>query len=111
MLRYTYHADNTTFTEPMKAYVEKTFDVLHKYVKADTNVRVVTKLYKNKTVKVEATIKDTHAEVKDVEFYRAVDFLVKKLEGQFRKEKTKQLKYNHDTIRVPDLEIDEEDTF
>lgn len=100
---------NVQISEAMRERAEKKLSTIDKYFneEAQTQARVLAKIY-NEYQKVEVTV-DTpvgllRAEVKESDFYSAIDKAIDKLEDQIRRQKTRLSRKHRDKLSVAFLQ-------
>ena len=112
-MEFIIRGDKIKVTDSMKNYIEEKLGKLEKYLKDGDSVRanVVVKV-RNKTQIVEITIPlktiILRSEESQVDFYKAVDKTIDKLERQLRKNKTRLSKHNKSNKEF--MIIDEEES-
>ncbi len=88
------HGKNVTITQAMHDTTEKKLSMLEKFFQIDeeTNANVTVKVYNN-SLKVEITIFTKvgvlRAEIRNPDYYNALDLAMDKLEDQIRRQKTR----------------------
>lgn len=102
MLTFKFHAVNTTVTDAIRDYAIDRLSTLNKY-HDDSLANVTIKVYNDKSTKATVQIGDLVAKAKDDDLYKAIDLVVEKLDGQYRKEKTKRLKREQHRTATKDL--------
>lgn len=109
----TIQGKNVQITDAMRERAEKKLSTIDKYFKnnEDINARILVKIY-NEYQKVEVTVDAPvgllRAEVKEDDFYSALDRVVDKLEDQIRRQKTRLSRKHNDKLSVAFLEEMEE---
>lgn len=103
---------NVEITESMRMHAEKKLSLLEKYFKDYQSLvaRVLVKVYGSEQkveVSVETPIGLLRAEVKDFDFYAALDRSIDRLEDQIRRYKTKFSHKNKEKLSVAFLEEQE----
>lgn len=100
------HGKNLTITQAMHDTTEKKLSVLEKFFQIDeeTNANVSVKVYNN-SLKLEITIFTKvgvlRAEVRNPDYYNALDLAMDKLEDQIRRQKTRlSRKHNEKLSKV-----------
>ncbi len=102
-MKFQITGKNITITDAMKEATEQKLSKMDKYFIIDESVtaKVLARTYKNEQ-KVEITIftkmMDFRVEVKDDDFYKALDLAIDKLEGQMRKLKTRLDRRHHEYL-------------
>ncbi|VYU21473.1 ribosome-associated translation inhibitor RaiA [Clostridium tertium] len=100
-------AKNTTATPALKDMVEKKLSKVEKYFNPEVEVKTTLSVQKNKQ-RVEITIPFNgvvlRAEEATDDMYKSIDLVVTKLERQIRKQRTKLLKRNHESLRFSAIE-------
>lgn len=105
----TIQGKNVQITDAMRERAEKKLSVIDKYFRFDDDLsaRVLVKIY-NEYQKVEATVNTPagllRAEVKEKDFYNALDRVVDKLEDQIRRQKTRLSRKHNDKLSVAFLQ-------
>ncbi len=88
------HGKNLTITQAMHDTTEKKLAMLEKFfqIDEDTNANVTVKVYNN-SLKVEITVFTKvgvlRAEIRNADYYNAIDLAMDKLEDQIRRQKTR----------------------
>ncbi len=88
------HGKNVTITQAMHDTTEKKLSMLEKFfqIDEDTNANVTVKVYNN-SLKVEITVFTKvgvlRAEIRNPDYYNALDLAMDKLEDQIRRQKTR----------------------
>ena len=88
------HGKNLTITQAMHDTTEKKLSMLEKFfqIDEDTNANVTVKVYNN-SLKVEITVFTKvgvlRAEIRNPDYYNAIDLAMDKLEDQIRRQKTR----------------------
>ncbi len=100
---------NVQITDAMRERADKKLSVLDKYFKdADAiGARLLVKIYNDHhkvEVTVDAPIGLLRAEVREKDFYNALDRVVDKLEDQIRRQKTKYSKKQREKLSIAFLE-------
>ena len=93
-MKISIHGDHVVITESIKNYVESKLSKLEKYFKNDDEIDTIVKIrVKGNMQIIEVTVPSKlftlRAEERNTDLYSAIDLVVKKLEGQIRKNKTK----------------------
>lgn len=105
----TIQGKNVQITDAMRERAEKKLSMIDKYFKEDqeTVARILVKIY-NEYQKVEVTVDSPvgllRAEVKENDFYSALDRAIDKLEDQIRRQKTRLSRKHNDKLSVAFLE-------
>lgn len=105
----TIQGKNVQITDAMRERAERKLSTIDKYFKDPeaTTARVLVKIY-NEYQKVEVTVNAPvgllRAEVKENDFYSALDRVVDKLEDQIRRQKTRLSRKHNDKLSVAFLE-------
>lgn len=116
MITFNVHADNTTVTEAIRAYIDAKLGVLSKYKEVNgATAKVNIKVYPDKNTKIEVTIKNFHAEDRNRDLYAAIDLVIEKLDKQLRRAKTQRLNFrqNRSALKqqfvedIDDTDVDE----
>ena len=108
-MKFQFVGKNIDITESMKNYIQKKIEKLNKYLifNDDVIARIVARTYQT-SQKVEITIPEKfgilRAEVKNKDFYAAVDIAIDKLEKQIRRQKTRLEKRHKDSLTKTLLE-------
>ena len=95
-MKYNIRGDKLTVTKSIKDYVEEKLNKLNKYYEnhEDLDCKVIVRS-KNNLQSIEVTIPLNkfilRAEVSEKDLYAAIDLVVDKLEGQIRKNKTRNV--------------------
>ncbi len=106
------YGENVSITEAMQAKIEKKLSFLEKYFVIDesTVAQVRVKVY-SYYQKVEVTIPTKvgilRAEVKDKDFYSAMDLAIDKLEDQIRRQKTRLSRRHKEKLAKTFIEEEE----
>ena len=93
-MKISIHGDHVVITESIKNYVESKLSKLEKYFKENEDLETIVKIrVKGNMQIIEVTVPSKlftlRAEERNSDLYTAIDLVVKKLEGQIRKNKTK----------------------
>lgn len=93
-MKISIHGDHVVITESIKNYVESKLSKLEKYFKNDDAIETIVKIKVRGNMQIiEVTVPSKlftlRAEERNADLYSAIDLVVKKLEGQIRKNKTK----------------------
>ena len=93
-MKFDIYGENVSVTEAMREKIEKKLSFLEKYFVIDSNtvaqVRVkLDSFYQKVEVNMPTKIGLLRAEVKDKDFYNAIDLAIDKLEDQIRRQKTR----------------------
>lgn len=93
-MKISIHGDHVVITESIKNYVENKLSKLEKYFQKDSDLEAIVKIrVRNNMQIIEVSLPTKlftlRAEERNTDLYVAIDAVVKKLEGQIRKNKTK----------------------
>ena len=93
-VKISIHGDHVVITESIKNYVENKLSKLEKYFQKDSDLEAIVKTrVRNNMQIIEVSLPTKlftlRAEERNTDLYVAIDAVVKKLEGQIRKNKTK----------------------
>jgi len=93
-MKISIHGDHVVITESIKNYVENKISKLSKYFKDSEELETIVKIRLRGNMQIiEVTLPSKlftlRAEEQNSDLYTAIDLVVKKLEGQIRKNKTK----------------------
>ncbi|MBQ6820058.1 MAG: ribosome-associated translation inhibitor RaiA [Clostridium sp.] len=106
-MRVSVIAKNTTVTPALKEMVEKKLSKVKRYFNPDVEAKATLSVQKNKQ-KVEITIPFSgvvlRAEEATEDMYKSIDLVVRKLERQIRKQRTKLSKIENNSLRFTQLE-------
>ena len=106
-MRVSVIAKNTTATPALKDMVEKKLSKVKKYFNPDVEAKATLSVQKNKQ-KVEVTIPFNgvilRAEEATDDMYKSIDLVVKKLERQIRKQRTKLSRKNNESLRFTQID-------
>lgn len=105
----TMQGKNVVITDAMKSHAERKLSGVDKYFsqEAELKARILVKIY-NEYQKVETTIETpfglVRAEVKEVDFYAAIDRTIDKVEDQIRRQKTRLNRRHKEKLSVAFLQ-------
>lgn len=106
----TIQGKNVQITDAMRERADKKLSVIDKYFKngdRESSARVLVKIY-NEYQKVEVTVDSPvgilRAEVKENDFYSALDRIVDRLEDQIRRQKTRLTRKHREKLSVAFLQ-------
>lgn len=106
-MRVSVIAKNTTVTPALKDMIEKKLSKVKRYFNPDVEARATLSVQKNKQ-KVEVIIPFNgillRAEEATDDMYKSIDLVVNKLERQIRKQRTKLIRKNHESLRYSQID-------
>ena len=93
-MKFSIHGDHVVITESIKNYVESKLSKLEKYFQKDSDLEAIVKIrLRNNMQIIEVSLPTKlftlRAEERNSDLYVAIDSVVKKLESQIRKNKSK----------------------
>ena len=93
-MKFSIHGDHVIITESIKNYVESKLSKLEKYFQKDSDLEAIVKIRVRSNMQIIEVSLPTklftlRAEERDTDLYAAIDSVVKKLESQIRKNKSK----------------------